>query len=77
MKFDESFYAYRKHTRLLCFFVTLMKKYMRVVKWKYTDRLFDFVGIGNKVGQTEKGPRNVCGYRATALVARIYHEWAT
>lgn len=54
-----------------------MKKYLRVVKWKYTDCLFDCLGIGNKVGQTEKGPRDVGGYRVTALVARIHHELTT
>lgn len=36
-----------------------------------------FLGIGNKVGQTEKGPRDVGGYRTTALVARLHHELTT
>lgn len=45
-----------------------------MVKWKYTYCLFEFLGIGNKVGQIEKGLRDVGGYRATAIVAKIHQD---
>lgn len=42
-------------------------------KMKVYRSFVPVLGIGNKVGQTEKGPRDVGGYGATALVARIHH----
>lgn len=43
-------------------------------KMKVYRSFVPVLGIGNKVGQTEKGPRDVGGYGATALVARIHHD---
>lgn len=43
-------------------------------KMKVYRSFVRFFGIGYQVGQTEKGPRDVDGYGATALVARIHHD---